>query len=59
VNLKLALRRLIKTPFVTAIATISLALGIGANAGIFSIFAQTLLQARPVPAGRRSTAGWS
>jgi predicted permease len=49
VNLKLALRRLIKTPFVTAIATISLALGIGANAGIFSIFDQTLLQALPVP----------
>ena len=48
-NLKLALRRLIKTPFVTAIATISLALGIGANAGIFSIFDQTLLQALPVP----------
>jgi putative ABC transport system permease protein len=49
VYLKLALRRLIKTPFVTAIATISLALGIGANAGIFSIFDQTLLQALPVP----------
>jgi predicted permease len=49
VNLKLALRRLIKTPFVTAIATISLALGIGANAGIFSIFDQTLLEALPVP----------
>ena len=48
-NLKLALRRLIKTPFVTAIATISLALGIGANAGIFSIFDQTLLEALPVP----------
>jgi putative ABC transport system permease protein len=49
VYLKLALRRLIKTPFVTAIATISLALGIGANAAIFSIFDQTLLQALPVP----------
>src|SRR5436190_2359603 len=49
-NLKLAFRRLFKTPFVTAIAIISLALGIGANAAIFSLFDQTLLQALPVRA---------
>jgi len=48
VNLKLAIRRLFKTPFVTIIAILSLALGIGANAAIFSLFDQTLLRALPV-----------
>lgn len=47
-NLKLAIRTLGKTPFVTAVAAISLALGIGANAGIFSMFEQILLQPLPV-----------
>ncbi len=47
-NLKLALRTLVKTPFVTAIAVISLALGIGANGAIFSLFDQMLLSALPV-----------
>jgi predicted permease len=50
VNLKLAVRRLFKTPFVTIIAILSLALGIGANAAIFSLFDQTLL--RPLPVQR-------
>jgi predicted permease len=47
-HLKLAIRRLIKTPFVSLVAIISLALGIGANAAIFSLFDQTLLRALPV-----------
>jgi predicted permease len=47
-NLKLAFRTLFKTPFVTAVAVISLALGIGANAAIFSLFDQILLRAVPV-----------
>jgi predicted permease len=42
-NIKLAARMLLKTPFVTAIAVLSLALGIGANAAIFSMFDQLLL----------------
>ena len=33
-NLKFALRTLFKTPFVTIVAIVSLALGIGANAAI-------------------------
>jgi hypothetical protein len=48
INLKLALRTLFKSPFVTVIAIISIALGIGANTAIFSIFDQVLLRALPV-----------
>ena len=47
-NLKLALRTLVKTPIVTAVAVVSLALGIGANAAIFSLFSQILLRPLPV-----------
>jgi predicted permease len=47
-NLKLALRTLFKTPFVTTVAVVSLALGIGANAAIFSLFNQILLRPLPV-----------
>jgi hypothetical protein len=49
INLKLALRTLRRAPFVTSVATVSLALGIGANAAIFSLFNQVLLRALPVP----------
>jgi predicted permease len=48
-SLKFALRTLFRTPFVTAIAIVSLALGIGATAGIFSVFHQLLLQSLAVP----------
>ncbi|MGH7695588.1 MAG: ABC transporter permease [Gemmatimonadaceae bacterium] len=46
-NIKLALRALAKTPFVTAVAVLSLALGIGANAAIFSLFEQLILRSVP------------
>ena len=52
-NLKLAFRRLFKAPFVTSVAILSLALGIGANAAIFSLFNQMLLRPLPVPAPDR------
>jgi predicted permease len=52
-NLRLALRTLFKTPFVTAVAVLSLALGIGANAAIFSLFNQMLLRPLPVPEPHR------
>jgi predicted permease len=48
-NLRLAVRTLSKTPFVTAIAVLSLALGIGANTAIFSLFDRMLLRPLPVP----------
>ncbi len=47
-NVKLAFRTLTKTPFVTIVAVLSLALGIGANAGIYSIFEQMLRRPLPV-----------
>ena len=46
--MKYALRTLFKTPFVTTVAIVSLALGIGANAAIFSLFSQMLLRPLPV-----------
>jgi predicted permease len=48
-NITLAVRTLLKTPFVTAIAVLSLALGIGANAAIYSMFDQLLMRRLPVP----------
>src|SRR5262245_49468414 len=48
-NLRFALRTLFKTPFVTAVAIVSLALGIGANAAMFSLFNQILLRQLRVP----------
>ncbi|MBX3133603.1 MAG: ABC transporter permease [Gemmatimonadaceae bacterium] len=48
-QLALAFRMLRKTPFVTAVAVLSLALGIGANAAIYSLFDQLLIRSLPVP----------
>jgi predicted permease len=49
VNPKFAFRTLFKPPFVTIVAIVSLALGIGANAAIFSCFNQMLLESLAVP----------
>src|SRR6059058_6655717 len=48
-SLKFAFRTLFKTPFVTIVAILSLALGIGANAAIFSLVNEVLLARLPVP----------
>ena len=47
-NIKLALRTLFKSPFVTVVAVVSLALGIGANTAIFSLFHEIVLRSLPV-----------
>ncbi|HKP30463.1 MAG TPA: ABC transporter permease [Gemmatimonadales bacterium] len=51
-NLKLALRVLLRSPFVTAVAILSLALGIGTNTAIFSMLHSVLLRPLPVEAPR-------
>ncbi len=47
-TLKLALRTLLKSPFVTGVAVLSIALGIGANSAIYAILDQILLRSLPV-----------
>jgi predicted permease len=47
-SLKLAFRTLARSPIISAVAVLSLALGIGANAAIYSLFDQMVLRALPV-----------
>ena len=52
-NLTLALRTLARTPIVTAIAVLSLGLGIGSNAAIYSMFYRVVRQDLAVPGADR------
>ena len=52
-NVRLGFRRLFRTPVVTCVAVVSLALGIGPNAAIFSVFSQALLRPLPVATPER------
>src|SRR5215470_9307742 len=47
-QLSFAVRMLLKSPFVTTVAVLSLGLGIGANTAIFALFNQILLRPLPV-----------
>ncbi len=48
INFRYALRTLSKAPFVTICAIVSIALGIGANTAMFSVFERMLLHPLPV-----------
>ena len=49
-DIRFALRSLAQRPLLTAVAVLSLSLGIGVNTAIFSMFEQLLLRRLPVPA---------
>ena len=52
-DLRLAVRSLAATPVVTAVAVLSLALGIGANTAIFSLVDSLILRTLPVAEPQR------
>jgi predicted permease len=52
-DLRYALRMLRRTPLVSCVAILSIALGVGANTAIFTLLDQVLLRRLPVPAPER------
>jgi predicted permease len=48
-DLRFAIRALTRRPLITAVAVVSLALGIGVNTAIFTLFDQFILRRLPVP----------
>jgi len=58
-ELRFAFRQLLKNPGFTAVAVLTLALGIGANTAIFSLIHATLLRALPFPDADQLAVIWA
>ena len=58
-DLRVAVRLLLRTPAFTLLATLTLALGIAANAAIFSVVRGVLLRPLPYPDAERIVALWT
>ena len=58
-DLKFAFRQLLKNPGFTAVAVLTLALGIGTNTAIFSLIHAALLRELPFPEAHQLTVVWA
>jgi len=58
-DLKFAFRQLLKTPGFTAVAVLTLALGIGGNAAIFSVIYGVLVRPLPYKDAERLVVVWA